>query len=118
MGHSLGAKVIVHCLQALGDQGKPRIKSVHLLGGAIGTGTSETWRAAAAAVSNKIHNYYSKNDDVLRVIYNAARAYIGTPPIGRNRIRWQPKKIANLNVSEWVGGHNEYKREAVNFLVK
>jgi len=118
MGHSLGAKVVVHCLQALGDQGKPRIKSAQLLGGAIGTGKSATWSPAAAAVSDKIHNYYSKNDDVLRVVYSAARAFVGTPPIGRNRVRWQPKKIANHDVSEWVGSHNDYKREAVNFLVK
>jgi hypothetical protein len=118
MGHSLGAKVVVHCLQALGDQGKPRIKSAHLLGGAIGTGKSETWKAAAAAVSDTINNYYSKNDDVLRVLYNAARTFVGTPPIGRNRIRWQPDKISNIDVTEWVGSHNEYKQQAVHFLEK
>ena len=46
-----------------------------------------------------------------------ARTFVGTPPIGRNRIRWQPDKISNIDVTEWVGGHNEYKQQAVHFLV-
>jgi hypothetical protein len=27
-------------------------------------------------------------------------------------------KISNIDVTEWVGGHNEYKQQAVHFLVK
>jgi hypothetical protein len=33
-------------------------------------------------------------------------------------IRWQPEGISNIDFTEWVGGHNEYKKQAVHFLVK
>ena len=116
MGHSLGAKVVFHCLQALGGHAKPRIKTAHLLGAAVGTGKAKDWQLAASAVSGKIHNYYSKNDDVLRILVKVGQAFRGSPAIGRNPIRSAPTNLENHDVTNQVAGHGEFKKASADFL--
>jgi hypothetical protein len=116
MGHSLGARVIYYALQALGGAPVQRVKDAHLFGGAVGIGTPADWDLAASAVYGCIHNYYSTNDEVLRLAYKFGNAFMGSPPIGRNPIEATVRNIVNHDVTELVSGHNEYKKAAVEFL--
>ena len=117
VGHSLGARVIYYALQSLGGAPIQRVKAAHLLGGAVGTGKRADWNHAATAVYGGINNYYSKNDDILRLAYTAGRAFMGAPAIGRNPISATAPNIFNHDVTAMVDAHNEYKRAAAEFLV-
>lgn len=116
VGHSLGARVVYFTLRALSGTAVQRIKTAHLLGGAVGTGRAADWEDVASAVYGKVHNYYSKKDDVLRVLYSAGRVLIGTPAIGRNPVPGNAANIRNHDVTEHVGAHNEFKGASVGFL--
>jgi pimeloyl-ACP methyl ester carboxylesterase len=114
IGHSLGARVIFFALQALAESGKPsRVKEVHLFGGAVGS-APHAWRGPALAVKGRIYNYYSLNDDVLRVLYRVGMLF-QSDPIGRHRIEIGPK-VRNVDVTSWVAGHSDYKSAAARVL--
>ena len=117
MGHSLGARVVYYTLRSLAGGPVQRIKAAHLLGGAVGTGSKREWDEAASAVYGGVHNYYSKRDDVLRILYSAGRLLIGTPAIGRNPIRADAPNLVNHDVTKWVGSHGEFKEASAAYLV-
>jgi hypothetical protein len=120
MAHSLGTRVAQHTLLALSTRGEsvePKIKDVYLLGGATDRtydaksekdGVEHGWKAATRAVSGTIHNCYSKHDDILRYIYQAAQVGM-SKPIGRGPIEFESPKIKNWDVSSIVEGHMKYK---------
>ena len=116
LGHSLGAKVVYHTLQALaGRRGVPRrIRDVHLLGGAVGS-NDVTWRGLSSAVSGRIYNYYSSNDQVLRILYRVGTLFT-SDPIGRNRINLRSTKVKSHDVTALVGGHGEFKGRLVDYI--
>jgi len=118
LGHSLGAQVITACLQGLSGKGVNRVKAAHLLGGAVGLADGKYWDTVASSVTDQVHNYYSKHDDVLRYLFRAGSAFVNRPAIGRNPIRTGPANIQNHDVSEWVSHHNDFKNAAVNFLAR
>jgi len=107
-GHSLGARVIYYALVQISQQkpsiNKTIIKEVHLLGGAI-SNTYDNWSYASKCVSGTIYNYYSKNDDILKYMYQIVEVNTSTP-IGRNAINMSGVK--NKDVSSRVSGHTEY----------
>jgi predicted transport protein len=103
-------------LTVLALRGKRRVNKAHLLGGATGTGNAAKWNLVCSAVAGPVRNYYSKNDEVLRLLYRADRKLLGTPPIGRNPIRWGPDKLKNHDVSDHVKDHWEFKEAAAKFL--
>lgn len=113
VGHSLGARVIYYALEALSTRtriGPPVIDNVYLLGGAVGGGAkdSDGWAAAAKAVSGRIHNCFSENDDVLKYFYQAANGLVSTP-IGYSPICLRSRKIPDYDFSDEVNGHMEWK---------
>lgn len=115
VGHSLGSRVIYSCLSAL-SKSQNYINTVHLLGGAVNNTCDEdakedsvNWLELHKCVSGNIINYYSENDSVLKWLYTAGEALrleIGDP-IGRNKISCD--RIINVDVSEYIDGHTEYK---------
>ena len=109
-GHSLGARVIYYTLQAIaeGDLKHPRIREVHLLGGAVGR-DQKAWSGIESAVDGPIYNYFSKKDEVLRVLYKVGTLFT-SEPIGRGPIESQSSKIYNVDVTDYVGGHGEFKK--------
>jgi predicted MPP superfamily phosphohydrolase len=114
-GHSLGSRVIFYTLKYLHDMGleSSHIKEVHFLGGAIGKKTAN-WRFIGNLTHTKIFNYYSKNDDVLKNLYE-----IGTiegKAIGQNEI--EIEGITNINTSSRVDGHSDYKKNLALFYLK
>jgi hypothetical protein len=117
IGHSLGARVIYSCMASLKTKDRCFIQDVHLLGGAVSnTANSDSdesshvnWYDIDKAVSGKINNYFSKNDIVLQTLYKVGEGikFDFGDPIGRHEINNQ--KINNINVSEYIDGHTEYK---------
>lgn len=117
IGHSLGARVIFYALEALATRtGRPRLAHAILLGGAVGH-TREPWEDATKAVSGKIINCFSLNDDVLRYLYTAGTAFT-SDPVGRIPIPSRSPQIANVDVSQWVAGHMAYKPVLADVLAR
>lgn len=112
IGHSLGARVIYYTLKSLAARypGQPRIQQVHLLGGATGN-NPEKWARCTQAVNGNIYNYYSQNDDVLKILYTAGTAFTSSP-IGRNEI--VAPGIINCNATAQVKGHTDFKPNFVS----
>lgn len=106
VGHSLGARVMVHAAQALGTRTgvEPQIESMHLLGAAVGR--RGDWQSLNAAVSGTVWNYWSSRDAVLGTIYKLAEA--GQQAVGHAGFGSKFARIKDRNVSRSVGGHSEY----------
>lgn len=124
IGHSLGARVIYSCLAALKTKNECFIKEVYLLGGAVdkNCATNEScddqtnWSDIHKSVSGSIHNYYSKNDSVLKYLYKVGESvkFDFGDPIGRYEI--DSSDIDNIDVSEYIDGHTKYKSK-IHFLL-
>ena len=109
--------MIYYTLRALEGRPKPVVREAHLLGGAVGARPPGDWKKAAAACENRLHNYWSSNDQVLRLLYRAGTGVlIGSPAVGSQPIDKGGRRVRNHDVSGLVGGHGEYKRNAVAFL--
>ena len=106
IGHSLGARVMVHAAQSLGstDTGAPRIEAMHLLGAAVGT--KGDWRTLNEAVSGTVWNYYSGRDQVLKTLY--AVAELGQKAAGLVGFNSKFDRIKDRNVTRKVDGHSRY----------
>jgi hypothetical protein len=106
VGHSLGARVMVHAAQALGTRAEaaPRIETMHLLGAAVGN--RGDWRSLDAAVSGTVWNYWSGRDEVLGTVYKIAE--LGQKAVGHTGFRSKFPRIKDRNVTRTVGGHSAY----------
>jgi hypothetical protein len=105
MGHSLGARVMVTAAQTLATRpGPPRIKTMHLLGAAVGR--KGHWHSLETAVLDAVWNYWSENDHVLRWMYRLAE--VGEVAVGQTGFRSTRPRIKDRNVSELVSGHSAY----------
>lgn len=108
MGHSLGARVIFNTL--LLDT-NTKVDSIFLLGGAVNN-SAVNWSDVAHSVSNNIINFYSKNDSVLKNLYQPSMLDI---PIGLSEIEIIKTKelkellIKNFDVTNKISGHTVYK---------
>lgn len=110
MGHSLGAKVVFHALNTLAREPEPsgRVRDVYLLGGAVSNAASH-WEHIPPLLSGTMYNVFSRNDDVLRVLYRAAQVGTSTPIgyAGLDLPSWP--QLVNLDATPWVEGHSAYK---------
>jgi hypothetical protein len=113
LSHSLGCRVTYSALRALVTADGNMIEEVHLLGGAVDN-DRENWKIAKRAVSGKIHNHFSQNDWVLKVLYKAG-TFFQSRPIGYERIN-RVAGIRNIDVTRHVKGHMECKPKAIDYL--
>jgi hypothetical protein len=142
MGHSLGARTIYMTLRQLAERGgPPKVQDVFLFGGAVERDAE--WRKAARAVSGRIWNFYSAEDQVLKHLYPIGRPSlarlvalchkvlvlktlgpIGRPSdsgaIGAGRIKGHGPKVVNINCRGDVGGvlGHTYKDRLERLLLK
>jgi len=109
-GHSLGARVIHFALKAIAQRGSCTIDDAYLLGGAVGGGAKDDacWTSATRAVKGKIYNCHSARDDVLRWAYQGANG-MRSSPVGLAGIHMQHDRIVQLDCSDFVGGHMQWK---------
>jgi hypothetical protein len=119
VGHSLGARVIYYALESLSTKSTSVIDDVYLLGGAVGGGIKDKdgWSDAASTVTGKIYNCFSKQDDVLKYMYQGANGFMSSP-IGYAPIETDHPKILNLNCTAEVDGHMSWKQNFGNILTK
>ena len=115
MGHSLGARVIYYLLNALATKDNSIINDVYLLGGAVDRTGNDGWQSVTKAVSGKIHNCYSNNDDTLKFLYQGANA-LSSSPIGLGKIKFKNDKLANYDFSSLISGHMDYKEKMNTIL--
>lgn len=107
VGHSLGARAMVLAAQTLSTKsGLPRIKEMHLLGAAIGA--RNDWSSLTDAVDERIYNYHSSNDNVLKYGYTAAEG--GQSAAGLNGFTPASKKLVNIDSSVSVHTHFDYHK--------
>lgn len=105
IGHSLGARVMVTAAQSLGTRGgAPKITAMHLLGAAVGA--EGDWRTLIDAVDDRVYNYWSRNDFVLKYLYRTAQ--VGNRAAGQTGIRSRHRNISNRDVSAKVKTHADY----------
>lgn len=107
MGHSLGDRVMVTTARLLGtvhDQPDPKVESVHLLGAAVSR--KGDWRDLDAAVRERVWNYYSENDPVLKHLY--AGAEFVQAAVGQRGFGSSFRHITDRDISRRVSKHTEY----------
>jgi pimeloyl-ACP methyl ester carboxylesterase len=110
MGHSLGARVMATATQLLGTRfsgDDSRVESVHLLGAAVSR--KGDWWALDAAVQERVWNYHSRNDQVLKLMYQSAE--FGGVAAGRLGFRSSFARITDRDVTRKVDGHSKYVSE-------
>lgn len=110
-GHSLGARVIYFALDYLTAQNRAYVREAHLLGGAVGSETLK-WKKAKKAVTERIVNYRSDNDGVLKYLYSTGTMF-EDEPAGRHRIVM--RNIVDIDMTSKVGGHSDYKKHFARF---
>lgn len=104
-GHSLGARVMLRTAELLATKGgAPRLESVHLLGAAVGVGGD--WKLLNDSVVDRVSNYYSTNDDTLKLIYAAAQG--GQKAVGYAGFGTTFPSIEDIDVSADVPSHRHY----------
>lgn len=97
IGHSLGARVIHHALQA--DWSEYKINDVILMGGAADL-DDDSWEGCLKQIKGKVYNAYSRNDKVLQLTPDR-RKRIGREPLMKGH-----KKIVNREYPSF--GHTDY----------
>ncbi|EKO3817286.1 DUF726 domain-containing protein [Vibrio harveyi] len=114
MGHSLGAKVIYHCLESMKMTDK--VVSSVLFGGAVEKDVK--WEGLLSKHSQmNILNGYSSNDSVLKKLYPFGSKM--SNPIGLCPIEVSySRRLCNIDMSEVVSGHTKYKTSTVGVFLK
>ena len=106
-GHSLGCLFIQTILDQYTLLGYSPIRNIYLFGGAVDNGR-HMWEKQINNIHGKVYNFYSDNDDILKIAYQSTTFFSSTP-IGLAEIQVNTNKIINIDVSHIVNGHNEYK---------
>lgn len=113
MGHSLGARVLYHCLKSMAN--KDKVTTAILLGGAVDEEAG--WGELLEKHSKmNIYNCHSDNDLVLKHLYPIK---VGeSSPIGLRPINIDlPDRLRNIDMSIMKLGHMEYKTSGVGALL-
>lgn len=106
-GHSLGSLFIQTVLDQYTLLGHSPIRNIYLFGGAVDN-DKHLWEKQINKIHGKVYNFYSDNDDILKIAYQSTTFFSSTP-IGLAEIQVNSNKIINVDVSHIVNGHNEYK---------
>ncbi len=106
IGHSLGARVMLDTVHALGSRAaNPQVTDVHLLGAAVGRDRVQTDMVEKAVVGT-LNNYFSNNDTVLAKAYTTAQ--LGQKAGGAVGFNAKSPKVQNRDVSKRVDSHSDY----------
>ncbi|POR31970.1 Putative membrane protein [Tolypocladium paradoxum] len=116
VGYSLGARVIFSCLQELARKGAyGLIQNVYVFGSPVVVKKEEFLRARTV-VSGRFVNGYNRNDWILgylfRLTNGGIRRIAGLAPI--EECPW----LENMDVTELVPGHMEYRKAMPMLLIK
>lgn len=109
VGHSLGCRVIFYALETLAKKHHPLSANIILLGGAVGNQTKD-WDKTSEYIHGNIYNCFSKEDNILQHIYRSSLAWF-SQPIGRYPIENDNEKIINVDCTEIVKSHLNWKQK-------
>lgn len=113
IGYSLGARVIYSCLNELAERKKfGLVESVCLLGSPVPSDPI-IWRRIRSVVAGRLINVYSKKDYLLAFLYRANNLQYG---IAGTQAILDVQGIENVDVSELVDGHTQYRFLIGNIL--
>ncbi|KAH8657813.1 hypothetical protein BX600DRAFT_438999 [Xylariales sp. PMI_506] len=106
LGYSLGARVIYSCLAELADRKAfGLIESVCFIGAPVPS-DDIAWRKIRSVVAGRVVNVYSENDYLLALLYRTSSLQYGIA--GLRSIR-EVCGVENVDVSELVDGHTQYR---------
>lgn len=106
IGYSLGARVIYSCLNELANRNAfGLVESVCLMGAPVPSDPL-VWRRIRSVVAGRVVNVYSTKDYLLAFLYRANSLQYGIA--GLQAIPEVPG-IENVDVSELVEGHTQYR---------
>ncbi|EFY90233.1 DUF726 domain protein [Metarhizium acridum CQMa 102] len=115
VGYSLGARVIFSCLQELAKRGAyGLVQNIYLFGSPI-VFKKEEFIRARTVVSGRFVNGYNRNDWILgylfRLTNGGIRRVAGLAPV---EAPW----VENIDVTEEVPGHMQYRTAMPTLLIK
>lgn len=113
IGYSLGARVIYSCLNELAERKKfGLVESVCLMGSPVPSDPI-VWRRMRSVVAGRLINVYSTKDYLLAFLYRANNLQYG---IGGTQAIPDVQGIENVDVSDLVDGHTQYRFLVGNIL--
>ncbi|KAH9514075.1 Transmembrane and coiled-coil domain-containing protein 4 [Bulinus truncatus] len=115
IGFSLGARVIFSCLEELTIRkgGEGIVEDVILLG-TPATGDPAVWASFTKVVAGKIVNGYCRGDWLLKFLYRTSSVQINIA--GLRPIKWTDRRMHNIDLSDVVHGHLDYKHQLDTIL--
>ncbi|XP_067127647.1 transmembrane and coiled-coil domain-containing protein 4-like isoform X1 [Centruroides vittatus] len=110
IGFSLGARVIYYCLQEMSKRKgcEGIIEDAILLGAPISADINK-WKSLARVVCGKIINGYCRGDWLLKYLYRTSSATMNIA--GLQPIKWNNRRMCNVDLSDIVSGHMDYARK-------
>lgn len=113
IGYSLGARIIYSCLNELAERKKfGLVESVCLMGSPVPSDPI-VWRRMRSVVAGRVINVYSAKDYLLAFLYRANNLQYG---IGGTQAIPDVQGIENVDVSDLVDGHTQYRFLVGNIL--
>ncbi len=109
VAHSLGCRVIFYALHFLQYHPHIKVNNVYLLGGAVGNQKQE-WEAVLQAISGKIYNCYSTNDEVLHKGYSASTLNL-SKAVGYYPIKSDNDRIQDIDCTTVIQSHTDWKEK-------
>ena len=105
IGFSMGARVVYSCLQELAARKAYGIIEDAVLIGAPTPSSETSWRKARTVVAGRLLNVYSEKDVLLAYLYRLRNAQLGVAGLQKIDV----STVENLDVSDFVDGHNQYR---------
>ncbi|XP_077510774.1 transmembrane and coiled-coil domain-containing protein 4-like isoform X1 [Amblyomma americanum] len=110
VGFSLGARVIFYCLKEMAKRkGCEGIIEDAILLGAPVPAHKEEWKPMARVVGGRIVNGYCRGDWLLKFLHRTSSATLKIA--GLQAIRWNDRRMCNVDLSDVVSGHTDYVKK-------
>lgn len=110
IGFSLGARVIFYCLKEMAKRkGCEGIVEDAVLLGAPVPAHRDEWAPLAKVVSGRIVNGYCRGDWLLKFLHRTSSATLKIA--GLQAIRWNNRRMFNVDLSDVVSGHTDYSKK-------
>lgn len=106
LGYSMGARVIVSCLEELAKRRAFGIVENVVVAGAANSRDTKVWRRIRAVVSGRVVNAYSTNDHLLAFLFRTHDPTAGIAGLGPIE---RVSGVENVDVSAIVNSHFQYR---------
>ena len=116
IGYSLGARMIMTCLQTLAQRKAfGLVESVVVMGAPVPS-DAQDWKISRSVVTGRLINVYSSRDYILGFLYRTSSVQYGVA--GLQTIDESVHGVENVDVSDSVTGHLQYRRMVGQLLAE